>query len=607
MKAHADSPRILADSTADTPLRSQGGISVTPHHIVDGSRRVLAAKTVQMAADRSAQAARAARYQAMADTRLAARSLSAPAPSGAQGLPDRLKSGIEHLAGLPMDDVRVHRNSALPAQLHAHAFTQGTDIHLGAGQDRHLAHEAWHVVQQKQGRVKPTIQLHGGVAINDEKELENEADRMGERAQRGVPAPMPAAPGGAPAVHAVGAVVQHKRLAGQPAENIIQCATKTSLYGTFETEAYAIKDGAEGDEVDFNLTFLPKDSADATKVALVQVVKSVYKGDIEASTPNNIAKQTEQGHEIDQHPTNRNPLYATEDEPADNADTLAAYATNHPSIGQHAIKRTGTWVQKARLIDEPTIADEADSSMEFETSALAIEGNDAGTYYGSVSWGWKNITGNHAELLPFNLASQGVPTANFLAAAKKWNSAKASTGFYYTKADNTRVVNGKDKLLFLLPKDTKVKYIDDTEDGCIEMRVVGGGHDGKKGYIKVGDLKDRGDGKDTVKLPVMDKAPEEVKWFVAQFARAKEYVVAAFIRLPDPRIDYMNFVSEASMRKHGWNSTGEMYRDLQRYKKAFEKYEPLEQLYGWSRLATVGMAMNGGRAAGPSEPPDYFI
>lgn len=35
-------------------------------------------------------------------------------------------------------------------------YSQGTDIHIGPGQEKHLPHEAWHVVQQKQGRVKPT-------------------------------------------------------------------------------------------------------------------------------------------------------------------------------------------------------------------------------------------------------------------------------------------------------------------------------------------------------------------------------------------------------------------------------------------------------------------
>ncbi len=101
------------------------------------------------------------------------------------GLPDQLKSGIENLSGYAMDDVKVHYNSNKPAQLQAHAYAQGTNIHLAPGQEKHLPHEAWHVVQQKQGRVKPTIQLKGKTNINDDVGLEKEADAMGRRAQLG--------------------------------------------------------------------------------------------------------------------------------------------------------------------------------------------------------------------------------------------------------------------------------------------------------------------------------------------------------------------------------------------------------------------------------------
>lgn len=117
------------------------------------------------------------------------------------GLPDRLKGGVENLSGLAMDDVKVHYNSSQPAQLNALAYARGTDIHLGPGQERHLPHEAWHVVQQKQGRVRPTLQM-AGVPVNHERDLENEADVMGAEALRGP------APSGAPlqtkrAAHAV--------------------------------------------------------------------------------------------------------------------------------------------------------------------------------------------------------------------------------------------------------------------------------------------------------------------------------------------------------------------------------------------------------------------
>ena len=98
------------------------------------------------------------------------------------GLPDNLKSGIENLSGYSMDDVKVHYNSDKPTQLNAHAYAQGSDIHLASVQEQHLPHEAWHVVQQKQGRVQATMQMKAGVPVNDDAGLENEADVMGAKA-----------------------------------------------------------------------------------------------------------------------------------------------------------------------------------------------------------------------------------------------------------------------------------------------------------------------------------------------------------------------------------------------------------------------------------------
>lgn len=98
------------------------------------------------------------------------------------GLPDNLKSGVENLSGYSLDTVNVHYNSDKPAQLQALAYTQGTDIHVAPGQEQHLPHEAWHVVQQMQGRVEPTIEMNGNVPVNDDKGLENEADTMGSKA-----------------------------------------------------------------------------------------------------------------------------------------------------------------------------------------------------------------------------------------------------------------------------------------------------------------------------------------------------------------------------------------------------------------------------------------
>ena len=98
------------------------------------------------------------------------------------GMPDDLKKGVENLSGHDMSDVKVHYNSDKPAQLQAHAYARGTDIHIAPGQEKHLPHEAWHVVQQKQGRVQPTMQMKGNVNVNDDAGLEKEADVMGQKA-----------------------------------------------------------------------------------------------------------------------------------------------------------------------------------------------------------------------------------------------------------------------------------------------------------------------------------------------------------------------------------------------------------------------------------------
>lgn len=115
--------------------------------------------------------------------------VAAPAPiqtkreENRTGLPDNLKAGVESLSGLSLDDVKVHYGSGKPAQLQAQAYTQGTQIHVAPGKEEHLAHEAWHVVQQKQGRVRPTMQMKQA-RINDDPGLEKEADVMGEKASK---------------------------------------------------------------------------------------------------------------------------------------------------------------------------------------------------------------------------------------------------------------------------------------------------------------------------------------------------------------------------------------------------------------------------------------
>lgn len=99
------------------------------------------------------------------------------------GLPPNLQAGVEALSGVSMRDVRVRYRSPEPARVQAKAFAVGKEIHLAPGQEAHLPHEAWHVAQQKQGRVQRTFRL-GGAALNAEPALEQEADVQGRKAAR---------------------------------------------------------------------------------------------------------------------------------------------------------------------------------------------------------------------------------------------------------------------------------------------------------------------------------------------------------------------------------------------------------------------------------------
>ena len=91
------------------------------------------------------------------------------------GIPTQMKLDFEQRSGLSFDDVRVHYNSDKPRRIGALAYTQGNQVHIGPGQERHLRHELGHVVQQKQGIVRPTTWING-LPVNDSPELEHAAN-----------------------------------------------------------------------------------------------------------------------------------------------------------------------------------------------------------------------------------------------------------------------------------------------------------------------------------------------------------------------------------------------------------------------------------------------
>ncbi len=61
---------------------------------------------------------------------------------------DKVKDITKDTFSNTLSDVNVHKTGNNPGQLNANAYAQGTNIHLGPGHEKHLPHEAWHVVQQ---------------------------------------------------------------------------------------------------------------------------------------------------------------------------------------------------------------------------------------------------------------------------------------------------------------------------------------------------------------------------------------------------------------------------------------------------------------------------
>ena len=92
------------------------------------------------------------------------------------GIPTQMKLDFERRSGLSFDDVRVHYNSDKPRKIGALAYTQIPQVHIGPGQEKHLRHELGHVVQQKQGIVRPTTWING-LPVNDSPLLEHMANQ----------------------------------------------------------------------------------------------------------------------------------------------------------------------------------------------------------------------------------------------------------------------------------------------------------------------------------------------------------------------------------------------------------------------------------------------
>jgi hypothetical protein len=405
------------------------------------------------------------------------------------GLPDNLKTGVESLSGLSVDGVRVHYNSAKPAEVGAFAYAQGTDIHVAPGQERHLPHEAWHVVQQMQRRVQPTSQA-AGLPVNDEPGLEKEADVMGKKALQmtarnyktninqnagfAYSNPTPSVTQGKTGE---GGYDQYRPVNCSPCigGDIIQLTKVKVNGGEFQDQdnTYLVTDGfTKGAEI--VLHFTPDEAIGnlGDTISLVQTVRDTTKlthgedgQDITPLATTSLlhtrkltsedpgVTEDEVGVGIDQEVlsddkepsektvVNLDPRYS-ERRMNKSAELNIRGKSHHPDSVRTAIKKDNGWT-KAVLNDAPGlntrfkiggkwVQHTLTGGMDFEVVALH---NESGKYLGSVKWGWKMV-GSEVKLNPssLTLASAGEATETFLKAAEKWNKTKIKdpkTGIEY--------------------------------------------------------------------------------------------------------------------------------------------------------------------------------
>jgi hypothetical protein len=298
-----------------------------------------------------------------------------------------------------------------------------------------VAHELAHVVQQSSGG---GVQCKPAAVSTPGSDAEQRADAAADAVIQGLPVPdVGSAPGGE--IHR--AVVN--TYGGQ-----------WTTEGTSDLGTRHYRENTNHNGVDIHMSFVPGEIVECPKIGLTQ---SILNQQATAADPTTLAPyqygdaeyQQEQrdrgisgaqegggqpgGRMIDRAAGNINPLYPTNN-PTDATGAVNSRAAlgDSPEVafwGQHGHRnRTGGSfdVKDAILIDTPWLPGQL-TSQTFETTAVCVEGRMAGTYLGSVKWGYnKDASGVHVHA--FEVASMGVPTSAWMAAAGKWNDATIHVG-----------------------------------------------------------------------------------------------------------------------------------------------------------------------------------
>jgi hypothetical protein len=300
-----------------------------------------------------------------------------------------------------------------------------------------------------------------------------------------------------------------------------------SWAGEWDTLRYkTTKDAATGKTpvgVDIAIEFRPGDKVDATGIGIIQGVVSADKGAPLAVNPEtgtrSLTKGAMKGFHIDQLPGFINPLYpSTAGKAGDELGTTPVLPMKTPGGGRHGwrfVDKKGTEQKlSAQMNDLPALDPHgANAKQIFETTAMAFSGHQAGTYYGSVTWGWQTNAKGKFSRIPFALLSNDVPTGTFAAAAGLWNATKTAAGAAHlrlpmgfgrwTNRDDSVIVKNPAKAvdteLAKVVKNTRVEVTSNGpgekfnkgKDKWSKITVTEGPQIGLVGWTLRGDLADK--------------------------------------------------------------------------------------------------------------------
>jgi hypothetical protein len=319
---------------------------------------------------------------------------------GGSRMPENTLSFMESRFNTDFSGVKIHTDSnavQMSRELNAQAFTVGSDIYFNSGKyapesasGKHLlAHELTHTVQQggsvglAMRRIQRSVNTWGGTWDTDQYDLKQD-----------------------------------------------------EANGT----VYPASMGVRG--VDITLKFTPNTNVDAELIGLTQSVQAFVNGTASYTNPTNQAMsitaataksintgtgETDEGTAIDRAPQYNNPIYPVSSLPSTSLEDTTVSA-GWGQLGWNNTTKTPP-KQDATLIDTPRrTGAQMNARHVFETTALATKGTQAGTYYGSVRWGWRTDATGTFTKIPLSVVSQGVPSSTFLKSAELWNAGKSSTG-----------------------------------------------------------------------------------------------------------------------------------------------------------------------------------